>query len=157
MSLISAAFCACACAALVIPAAAAAFELELRNAAGGQTLRLSLDDLDALPQARMVTETSWTEGMITFDGVAGEAIAGFAPPGAETVRASALNDYSFSIPLADFASGAAMVATRRDGALIPVRDKGPYWIVYDFTGLSRTDRMQLEARAVWHLKALEFN
>lgn len=154
MTAYAAVLCACTCAAFALPAAA--FDLELRNTAGGGEATLSLDDLDAMPQARIATSTSWTRGVIVFDGVAGPAIAALAPEGATTVQATALNDYAYTLPISDLADGDAIIATRRDGAPIALRDKGPYWIIYDFDSLPDHERRLREPRAVWHLKKLEF-
>ena len=135
---------------------AAGFDLLIRSEKTGEARSLSLADLDKLDQDRIVTGTPWTEGRSVFDGVSGKALAALAPKGATEVHAVGLNDYAYTVPLADFASGQAIIATRRDGAEIPLRDKGPFWIMYPFDDLTNRDRLPREPRAVWHLKTLIF-
>ena len=141
-----------------LPGAAAALDLklELRDGDDGPARLLSLADLDALPQARIKTSTPWTIGVVVFDGVSGPAIAAMAPKGATEVHAVAHNDYVYTIPLEDFATGEAIIATRRDGATMTLRNKGPYWVMYDFDGMTRGAQTLREPRAVWQLKTLVF-
>lgn len=143
-------------AAALLAAPASGFDLEIRAEGAGTGRTLSLAELDALPQARIVTGTPWTEGRSVFEGVSGEALAALAPPEAAEVHAVAHNDYAYTVPLSDFASGQAILATRRDGAPIPLRDKGPYWIMYPFDDMTPHDRLPREPRSVWHLKTLVF-
>jgi hypothetical protein len=48
------------------------------------------------------------------------------------ITAVALNDYKVKIPIADFDKVNVILAYRRDGKAMPVRDKGPLWIMYPF-------------------------
>ena len=50
----------------------------------------------------------------------------------ERVLADALNDYSTEIPVEDFANYSVILALKRNGEYMPVRDKGPLFIVYPF-------------------------
>jgi hypothetical protein len=50
----------------------------------------------------------------------------------ETVTAVALNDYVTEIPMGDFTRYGVVLALKRNGAYMPVRDKGPLFIVYPY-------------------------
>jgi hypothetical protein len=49
-----------------------------------------------------------------------------------TVQALALNDYSTDIPMEDFEKYNVILALKRDGEYMPVRDKGPLFVVYPY-------------------------
>lgn len=118
----------------------AAFDLALLERHGGQVLR---------------TETPWTEGMVEFEGIGGREL--FELLGAEgtLVAARALNDYQVEIPIEDFREGRLLVAYRRDGAEMSVREKGPLWIVYPFSEDETYLSVTYQTRSIWQLRRLE--
>jgi hypothetical protein len=111
--------------------------------------------LDSLPQTEVATETPWTQGMITFSGVSLKALLDFAGAKGTTISAVALNDYSVDIPVTDAANPSVIVAARKNGALMPVRDKGPLWIIYplsdDDTGAAAD---ATHSKMIWQLKQM---
>jgi hypothetical protein len=70
------------------------------------------------------------------------------------VLATALNDYSSAIPMVDLETYDVVLATRRDGHLMPIRDKGPLFIVYPFDSDFRLRTEEYYSRAVWQVKEL---
>ena len=84
----------------------------------------------------------------------GDVLAAVQAQGTQ-IKATALNDYRISIPVSDAQRFDLMLATRIGGETIPVRTKGPLFIVYPFD----TDR-QLQSntyyeRSIWQLKSIE--
>lgn len=124
--------------------------------AGSNVAVLDLAELDKMPQKRIVTTTPWTEGDQVFDGVAGPAIAAMAPQGAKEILVTAHNEYQAEIPLADFIAGKAILATRRNGELMPIRAKGPYWVIYNFDEMPPANAAEIEHRSVWQVKSILF-
>lgn len=118
--------------------------------------RLDLAALDALPQGGFATRTPWFDGARRFTGVSGAAlVAAFGARGTEAV-ATALNDYSVTIPLADFTAAGLILATRLDGEPLSVREKGPVWVVYPFDAEARLRSEVFYSRSIWQLRRLEF-
>lgn len=121
----------------------------------GSNDRFDLARLDALPQHRFTTRTPWHNGPVTFSGpLLRDVLAAVQAQGTE-LKATALNDYRVTIPLQDTLRFPLLLATRIDGQTIPVRTKGPLFIVYPFD----TDR-QLQSntyyeRSIWQLKSIE--
>jgi hypothetical protein len=70
------------------------------------------------------------------------------------VHAIALNDYEYTIPLEDFDRYDVLLATRVNGQLMRVRDKGPIWIVYPWSGHPELDDFATREKSVWQLNAL---
>lgn len=121
----------------------------------GSEATFDLAALDRLPQHRFTTRTPWDNGPVTFSGpLLRDVLAAVQAQGTE-LRATALNDYRISIPVSDTQRFDLMLATRIGGQTIPVRTKGPLFIVYPFD----TDR-QLQSntyyeRSIWQLKSIE--
>ncbi len=112
--------------------------------------------LDALTQARLTTRTPWDDAPTLFEGPSGAAIAALAEGPCATVEARALNDFVMEIPFADFAENRLIVATRRAGEPMPIREKGPFWIMYDFDGATAVEFELWGSRSVWQLQTLVF-
>jgi hypothetical protein len=113
-----------------------------------------LDTLERLGLRRLRTWTPWTEGEIDFEGVwARRLMEAVHAKGAE-VDAVGLNDYEHTIPLEDFDRYDVLLATRVNGQLMRVRDKGPIWIVYPWSGHPKLDDLATREKSVWQLNAL---
>ena len=72
----------------------------------------------------------------------------------EKVVAVALNDYSSEIPIEDFARYNVILALKRDGEYMPVRDKGPLFIVYPYDSNSELRSQKFYSRSVWQVARL---
>ena len=73
----------------------------------------------------------------------------------KTVKALALNDYATQIPMEDFAKFGVILALKRDGEYMPVRDKGPLFIVYPYDSKPELKSQTYYGRSAWQLKRLE--
>jgi len=122
------------------------------NAAG--EARFDQAMLEKLGVASLATTTTWTEGVVTFEGVrARDLMAAVDPKGTE-VQAVALNDYKATIPLADFQDRNVLLAFRQDGKPLRVRDRGPLWIIYPVDPGSASHSLETRGKMVWQLKEL---
>ncbi len=117
--------------------------------------RFDLAMLDALPQGRFEGETPWTKGTTVFTGPLGSAVLDAVGAAGVMLRVAALNDYSADIPLSDFRDHPVILATRHDGALMPVSDKGPIWVIYP---MDRDPSLRIEStytRSVWQVSSID--
>jgi hypothetical protein len=73
----------------------------------------------------------------------------------KTIRALALNDYETQIPMEDFAKFNVILALKRDGEYMPVRDKGPLFIVYPYDSTPELKSQTYYGRSAWQLKKLQ--
>ncbi len=108
-------------------------------------------DLDALPQASFETTTLWTNGTQRFEGVwlatLLEAIG--VIDGEITLRA--INDYAVTARAETFEEGGALLAYRRNGQPMSTRDKGPYWLVWNYDANPDFRTQQIYSLSIWQL------
>lgn len=145
-------------AALLLPGAAAADSrtLEVTGAIAPPVPRLlGLADLEAFGTAELVTRTPWTQGPQRFAGVPmGRLLDALGAQGT-VLRAVALNDYAVTMPAAAMFEDGAFLATRRDGLPLPVRERGPFWIVFPWSSRPGLDSALHRQRSVWQVHRLE--
>ena len=111
--------------------------------------------LNALPQHRLETYTDWTEGLQVFEGpLLADLLDHVGASGSEIV-ASALNDYSAVIPMSDLDEYPVLLALRRNGEAMPVRDKGPIWIIYPNDSPDESQPGAHNEKSIWQLNRLE--
>ena len=125
------------------------------NAHPGGAVAFDLAMLQALPTTTIATKSIWTDGLHRFTGVPLAALASYLHLKDANLRMFALNDYSVDMPLSETQPDAPVLAYQMDGALMPVRDKGPIWIIYPYdAGVEyRTDIIY--SRSVWQLDRIE--
>lgn len=112
------------------------------------------DMLEGLGQTEVRTSTPWTDGQPIFKGVLIRDILAAAAASGETVRATALNDYSVEIPTADFARYDVIAALRKDDVYLKVRNKGPLWIIYPRDEFANLQDSNEDYKWIWQLKTL---
>lgn len=124
-------------------------ELSITNI--GDQAHFDMEMLMALPRKTISTTTIWTDGDQEFTGVElADLIAAVGATG-DTIRASAVNDYNVDIPIADAAPGKALVAYLRNGAEMPLRNKGPLWIIYPYDSDPQFQSETIYSRSIWQL------
>ena len=99
----------------------------------------------------IATSTIWTEGVRSFTGTPMAAILQRLGIASGTIQASAINDYTVEIPVADLLEGHALLAWHLDGQPMSVRQKGPVWIVYPYDSNNRFQSEIYFSRSIWQL------
>lgn len=127
-------------------------KIENTNAPG--EARFDQAMLEKLGLATIATPTTWTQGVVAFEGVlARRVMQAVAAKGREAI-AVALNDYQTRIPLTDFERRDVLLALRQDGKPMRVRDKGPIWIIYPKEAGTDSHSLETRGKMVWQLKEL---
>ena len=111
--------------------------------------------LESLGTTEVRTETPWTTGEIAFTGVRLRDLLNAVGAQGSVVLATALNDYSISIPRKDSDLYNVVVATRKDGRVMTVRDRGPLWVIYPWSDHPELRSELYYARSIWQLMSLE--
>jgi hypothetical protein len=119
------------------------------------TAQFDLPMLEALQGRSGKMETPWTTGNVEFSGPLFRAVLDAAGAHGNNVKLVALNDYSAEIPVEDATTLDTMLATRMDGQIMSVRDKGPLFLVYPFDEDSSLYNEKYFSRSVWQIKAIE--
>jgi hypothetical protein len=114
----------------------------------------TMAQLDAMPQATITTNTPWYDGPRSFTGPRLTDVLAVSKMSGETATATALNDYAVDVPVADADAFGIILATRLDGELMPVRDKGPIFIVYPYDSDQKLQHDIYYTRSVWQLERL---
>ncbi len=110
--------------------------------------------LEALGMTGFETTSPWYPGSVRFDGVRMDRLMAEVGAKGERVMAFALNDYSTELPMSDFAAYGVLLALKRNGEYMPVRDKGPLFIIYPFDSRPELKHQRFYARSVWQLARL---
>ncbi|WP_293576295.1 molybdopterin-dependent oxidoreductase [Phaeobacter sp.] len=126
---------------------------DVTNADGVAVLDLAM--LEQLGRRSFETTTIWTDGAQRFDGVSLATLVDQLGLHGAALRATAINDYSVTIPLEDVSRDGAMIAYRMNGAPMSVRDKGPLWIVYPYDEDPRFQTEVIYSRSIWQLDRIE--
>jgi hypothetical protein len=111
--------------------------------------------LESLGLETITTATPWHNGVVRFEGVSLAKLMDTVGAKGKTVRAIALNDYTTTIPLEDFAKFGTILAMKRDGQYMPIRDKGPLFVIYPYDQDSSLKSQMYYARSAWQVKRLE--
>jgi hypothetical protein len=110
--------------------------------------------LEALGTVSMETTTPWHQGRQRFEGVSLAKLMNYVGAKGEYVVAIALNDYVTEIPLRDFVEHGPILAMKRNGEYMPVRDKGPLFIMYPLDSKPELQRQLYYGRCAWQVAKL---
>lgn len=125
------------------------------NTNDGSTAVFDVAGLESLGMIQVTTSTPWHDGVVTFEGVSAAALFDRLGAHGEVVVATALNDYSVTIPMSDFTELGVILALKVDGEYMPVRDKGPLFIIYPYDSDPALRTEEIFGRSVWQLAKLE--
>ena len=121
----------------------------------GDTASFDRTMLEELPQETVETTTPWYTGPVQFEGVRMSRLMQLVGATGRSVTAIALNDYSTVLPMSDFEKFGTLLAIKRDGAYMPVRDKGPLFIIYPFDSMAELKSQQFYSRSAWQVAKLQ--
>lgn len=116
-------------------------------------------DLTELRNVTFETSTIWSEARQSFTGVPLETLLlatlpyEMLVPGA-VVRVIALNEYFADIPLASLGADVPILAFHIDGQPFPIRNKGPFWVVYPYDSDPQYMTGEIYSRSVWQVEEL---
>ncbi|MDQ1185588.1 MULTISPECIES: oxidoreductase [Agrobacterium] len=110
--------------------------------------------LEKMGLVTIETQTPWYETRVHFEGVSMAKLMEFVGAKGETVRAVALNDYVSTIPVKDFTQYNVILAMKRDGEYMQVRDKGPLFIIYPYDSMPELQSQTYYTRSAWQVAKL---
>lgn len=121
----------------------------------GDKARFDMKMIEALPQHSFTTRTPWFDRPVKFTGpLLADVLAAVKASGSQ-ISAVAINDYKISIPVEDTTQYKLLVARLIDDKAIPVREKGPLFVVYNFDSATELRTSIYYERSIWQLKALD--
>lgn len=120
----------------------------------GQNAAFDMAMLEALPQHSFTTRTPWYDRPVKFTGPLLSDILLATKAQGTTINASAINDYTIRIPVADAQSHGIIVARLIDDQPMAIRDKGPLFVIYPFDSKAELRSSTYYERSIWQLKRM---
>lgn len=155
---------------LAISGAASACHLEKPKAAvilvvegqitrcnSGLEAQFDLAMLKALPKTVVKTQNPWEPGVATYEGVLLRDLLDFVDANGNDLSITALNDYRADLKLADTQSVDVILAYRRNGEYMPVRERGPLFVVFPFSETPALASEERYAQSVWQVSRIAVN
>lgn len=124
---------------------------------GKETVVEQTDVLSWATPKPLETKTPWTDKVEAFKGIyLAELLKRFDINRTEgNVTLIAWNDYSVVAPLSELLKGKAFLAASRNGEVMKLRDKGPFWLIFDWQGTLGIPKLDSELWSVWQIKRIE--
>ena len=113
-----------------------------------------MDMLAALPQHSFTTKTPWFKESKKFTGPLLRDVLAAAGAQGGTLKAVALNDFKIEIPVSDTQQFPMLLARLLDDTPMPIREKGPLFIVYPFDTNTELQSARYYSRSAWQLRTL---
>ncbi|MDI3324096.1 hypothetical protein QKW35_06875 [Pontibacterium granulatum] len=121
----------------------------------GGTKAYSLKELDGFKQHVIETSTPWTERHAFSGPLLKDVLLKSGPYKGHTVKAYALNDYVVEINQDLLDNYPIILATRKDGNAMRIRDKGPIWLMLPLDQYPELDTRRMHGQMIWQLNKLE--
>lgn len=125
-----------------------------RERQGEEAATFDLAGLEALGLSAMRTRAPSYFGQRSFEGVPVAALLRHLGARGTQVTATAANGHSVRIPISDFERYGVLLATRRDGAPLPLHDKGPLFLLYPFDAHPDLAQHTYYERSIWQVARL---
>lgn len=113
--------------------------------------------LEGLGMTGFETSTPWYNAPVRFDGVLMSHLLDAVGAYGDRLTAYALNDYQTDIPVEDVRRFGAILALKRDGQYMPIRDKGPLFIVYPYDSDPELKNQRYYTRSAWQVNRLNIS
>lgn len=110
--------------------------------------------LERIGWSAIETATPWYSGAMKFEGVPMVALLKLVGASGTKLTAVALNDYTTEIPISDFTQHKPILALKRNGDYMPVKDKGPLFIVYPYDSDPELKSQKFYSRSAWQVARL---
>ncbi|WP_369819490.1 molybdopterin-dependent oxidoreductase [Acidovorax sp. Root217] len=111
--------------------------------------------LEKLPQKSFTTQTPWYPQPVTFTGPLLRDVLAAAGAKGSKITAVALNDYKTEIPFDDATRHDVIVARLMNDRSMPIREKGPLFIVFPFDTKAELRTELYYNRSAWQLSTLQ--
>ncbi len=127
---------------------------QVQTTNAGKTAVFSMAMLAKLPQRTVVTKSPWYPAGAEFTGPLLRDVLAAAGAKGSKIVAVALNDYKTDIPFADVTQHDVILARLMNGKPMPVREKGPLFVVYPLDSKPELQSQVYYNRSAWQLARL---
>jgi hypothetical protein len=119
------------------------------------TAQFDLRMLESMGLVTIETATPWHEGKVKFEGVSLDKLMKQVGASGQRVVVVALNDYTTEIPIDDFTKFNVILAIKRNGEYMSVRDKGPLFVIYPYDSNPDLKSQTYYARSAWQVARID--
>lgn len=127
---------------------------KIRNTNGSDIAVFDRGMLEALGMRSFETHTPWYDQKARFEGPLMTRVLEAVGAYGDRVMALALNDYATEIPISDFSRFGTILAMKRDGVYLNVREKGPLFVVYPYDSDTELKQQKYYGRSAWQVAQL---
>ncbi|TXR49543.1 molybdopterin-dependent oxidoreductase [Phyllobacterium endophyticum] len=127
---------------------------KIENTNSGTAAEFDRAMLENIGLETIETTTPWYDSRVRFEGVPLDKLMQLVGATGTKMTAIALNDYVTTIPMEDFKKFKVVLALKRDGNYMPVRDKGPLFIVYPYESDPQLQSQTYYTRSAWQVAKL---
>jgi hypothetical protein len=121
-----------------------------------ESVNLSLEDLESMPQTTIETETEFADGKVAYRGpLVRDVVALLGLDRKEQLRFTAANDYYVDIPTEDFEKYDVILALEANGDKLSRREKGPLWLMYPISDHEELLDPVYNSRLIWQVIRIE--
>ncbi|GAA3534949.1 molybdopterin-dependent oxidoreductase [Zobellella aerophila] len=117
-------------------------------------IRFDIAALEAMDTLILRTSTPWSDGVQTFTGVRLSQLLADIGAQHHDIEAQALNNYKTGLDWNTLANYPVIIAFKRNGQPMRIRDKGPLWIIYPLDDYPELRTLNNESKMVWQLHRL---
>ncbi|TDR80173.1 hypothetical protein DFP86_10527 [Paludibacterium purpuratum] len=123
---------------------------------GGNVARpvvIRIDALNALPMHTITTRTPWA-ARASYTGPLLKDVLEWVGAHGQAVIFSAYDDYSVTIPVSDFNKYQVILAIKKNGKPLTVREKGPVRVVYPMEQFKELQTMNTDSKMIWYVNQI---
>lgn len=128
---------------------------KIQMADHGAVASFDMPMLEHLPRHVVRTINPWQANISAYEGVLLRDLLVALRSNGTVMRVHALDDYHEDIDVADAQSIDVILAYKRDGRYLPIRDKGPLFVVFPFSDDPSLMNAKRQDQSVWQVDRIE--
>lgn len=111
--------------------------------------------IEALPSGEIVTSNHVINKPATYTGPKLEALLKRLGAKGNTIRITALDEYTTQISRKDIEKYGVLIATHENGKLLTLDDRGPFFVVFPFDENKELQKDHYYNMSVWQVMSIE--
>jgi len=129
---------------------------KIKQTNSGDTLQFDMPTFESLGVVQYEVDDPFAKKKIVYAGVLLSQVLKVAgvDAGATTLTLKALDDYTTDMKISDAEKWPVLVATKADGAYMPIDKNGPLISVWPFNDFPEIDHVTYDALWVWSLSGI---
>lgn len=127
----------------------------IRHTNVNDELWLDREMLSELPWHETTTDTPWHRQMGRFEGPLLRSVLELAGVDSDVVEVHALNDFFADLPVSDTENYDVILAMKRNGREMSIREFGPLFVLYPFDEHPELKTEAIQFRSVWQVNLIK--